>query len=107
MTAEPLKRRPTAQTIRVLKTMLEKPMDEHYGLDISRKTSLKSGSLYPILGRLEHRGWLTSRWEAIDPCQEGRPERRYYSFTHDGYLLAREAVMSKVKFEQTEIVYDG
>ena len=34
-------------------------------------------------------GWLTSRWEDIDPRAEGRPARRYYQLTPDGIELAR------------------
>ena len=29
--------------------------------------------MHPILARLEGVGWLTSRWEDIDPSVEGRP----------------------------------
>jgi len=45
-----------------------------------------------ILARLETVGWLTSRWEDIDPRAEGRPARRYYQFTPDGLELARAAL---------------
>ena len=30
-----------------------------------------------ILARLERCGWLESRWEDIEPAEEGRPRRRY------------------------------
>jgi PadR family transcriptional regulator len=34
--------------------------------------------VHPILARLERAGWLSSRWEAVNPHREGRPRRRYY-----------------------------
>jgi hypothetical protein len=46
----------------------------------------------PILARLETVGWLTSRWEDIDPRAEGRPTRRYYQLTPNGIELARAAL---------------
>ena len=60
---------------------LDKPF---YGLDIIRETGLASGSVYPILHRLETEGWLASRWENIDPTVEARPARRFYSLTAIG-----------------------
>lgn len=89
--AEPLKRI-TKPTRLVLAAFLEAPADEHYGLDVAGVTGLKSGSLYPILGRLEDRGWLSSRWEDVDPSEKERPRRRYYKLTSDGYAMARAAV---------------
>ena len=34
-------------------------------------------------------GWLASRWEDIDPTQEGRPRRRLYRLTGEGEIAAR------------------
>lgn len=74
---------------RVLGKMLEAPTNEHYGLALMRDTGLKSGSLYPILSRLERDGLVGSRWEDIDPSAEGRPRRRLYRLTPDGVIEAR------------------
>ncbi len=71
---------------------MDDPGGEHYGLDIASVTGLKSGSLYPILGRLEDHGWLTSRWEDLDPSEQARPRRRYYRITADGINLAKQAL---------------
>lgn len=71
---------------------MEAPADEHYGLDIADVAGLKSGSLYPILRRLEDHGWLSSRWEDLDPTEEGRPRRRYYKLTVDGIRMATSAL---------------
>ncbi|QPP05269.1 tyrosine-type recombinase/integrase [Streptomyces bathyalis] len=62
-----------------------------------KETGLPSGSLYPVLARLERAGWLRSCREAIDPGAEGRPQRRYYELTPDGLVEARRelAVLSE------------
>ena len=73
---------------------MENPADEQYGLDIANVTGLQSGSLYPILGRLEDKKWPTSRWEDTEPEAEGRPRRRYYKLTGDGIALATHALSS-------------
>lgn len=82
--------RSTEQLGRVLHAMLEDPAAEHYGFDLSRRTHLKSGSLYPILVRMEGSGLVTSSWEDIDPATEGRPRRRYYKLTDAGAETARQ-----------------
>jgi PadR family transcriptional regulator, regulatory protein PadR len=47
---------------------------------------LQPGTAYPILLRLEHEGWVASRWEDIDPRAEKRPARRYYRLTASAAL---------------------
>lgn len=82
----------TRQTERVLATFLRDPRGDRYGLELSRETGLKSGTLYPILARLETAGWVVSEWEQIDPSAEGRRPRRYYRLTRKGEKIARAAV---------------
>jgi PadR family transcriptional regulator PadR len=79
-------------TLQVVSVLLERPTDEHYGLDICRVTKLKGGTVYPILARLESAGWVTSTWESIDPKVEGRHPRRNYRLTSSGWELARQAL---------------
>ena len=74
----------TLQTLQVLGVLLTDPLDEHYGLEISRKSGLLTGSIYPILTRLEAAGWVTSAWENIDESRQGRRRRRYYRLTAEG-----------------------
>jgi PadR family transcriptional regulator PadR len=76
---------------RVLAVFLEDPADERYGLEITRATGLKSGTLYPVLARLEEAGWLRSGWEDIDEREEGRRRRRYYEMTPLGQRHAASA----------------
>ncbi|MDT7798501.1 MAG: PadR family transcriptional regulator, regulatory protein PadR [Actinomycetota bacterium] len=76
--------RMTLQTRLVLHALLQVPESELYGLDLIRATGLGPGTVYPILQRLERAGWLTSRWERVDPSDEARPARRYYALTGEG-----------------------
>ncbi|HTV80660.1 MAG TPA: helix-turn-helix transcriptional regulator [Steroidobacteraceae bacterium] len=79
------------QTLRVLEAFLENPAAEQSGADVQRRSSIASGTLYPILLRLESAGWFTSRWEQIDPVAAGRPRRRLYRLTRTGLARAGEA----------------
>jgi DNA-binding MarR family transcriptional regulator len=84
--------RMTVHTVLVLRTLLENPAEELYGLELCGRAGLASGTIHPILARLEQCGWLESRWEEIDPHEEGRPRRRYYRLSPDGTEPARHAV---------------
>src|SRR6187402_2719152 len=56
-----------------------------HGFDIMDATGLPSGTVYPILGRLERDGYVRSRWEAqTTASREKRPPRRYYEVTAAG-----------------------
>lgn len=79
----------TTAVVKVLAAFLDDPAEDRYGLDLIRDTGLPSGTLYPILVRLERAGWVGAQWEDIDPVAEGRPARRYYRLTPDGVQGAR------------------
>jgi PadR family transcriptional regulator PadR len=80
----------SAQTLKVLGSLLSDPRDELSGADIARLTKLPSGTLYPILLRLEAAGWLSSRWEKESPVDLGRPRRRFYRPTALGARRAKQ-----------------
>jgi PadR family transcriptional regulator PadR len=82
----------TVPTARVLAALLADPDADRYGLDLMAATGLASGTLYPLLHRLMAAGWLTTRWEEIDPAAQGRPARRYYRLTPEGVVRARRAL---------------
>ena len=84
--------RMTLATQLVLRTMLAEPAKEMYGLQICQDAGLPSGTIHPILARLERLGWLESHWEDAVPQEEGRPRRRYYKLTEDGAERARIAL---------------
>ena len=59
--------RMSLQTLRVLEAFLESPADQLSGAEVHQRCRIASGTLYPILLRLEAAGWFVSRWESIDP----------------------------------------
>jgi PadR family transcriptional regulator PadR len=79
--------------------IMQDPTSKYWGYKLSVDSGLRSGSLYPILGRLLEQGWLKDGWEDIDPVAEKRPPRRYYTLTELG---ARElgAVAAKARATQ-------
>jgi DNA-binding PadR family transcriptional regulator len=83
----------TLQVLLVLRALVNAGADERYGLELCEETGLPSGTIYPIIARLEAAKWLESRWE--DPAaHEVRktPPRRYYRLTRDGAELAQSAL---------------
>ena len=61
-----------------------------YGFDLMDATGLPSGTVYPLLRRLEARGLVRSRWERAAAAHgEGRPRRRYYEVTALGESALR------------------
>src|SRR5512133_30640 len=64
-----------------------------HGFDLLDETGLESGTVYPILRRLERAGLVRSRWEAVQRARsEGRPPRRYYELTGAGAEALDEAL---------------
>ena len=64
----------------------------HHGFDIMDATGLPSGTVYPILRRLDREGYLTSTWEKHAIAQrEQRPPRRYYEITGAGEKMLADA----------------
>ena len=64
-----------------------------HGFDLLDETGLQSGTVYPILRRLESAGLVRSRWEAVQRARaEGRPPRRYYELSGAGAEVLRDAV---------------
>lgn len=64
----------------------------HYGFDIMDATGLPSGTVYPILRRLDREALLESAWEKPSTAQrEQRPPRRYYEITAAGEAMLAEA----------------
>ena len=82
-----MKFRFSPQTMLVLDAFLEEIEAWRYGYEISRGTGLKSGTLYPILMRMEERRLLETMWESPDP---GRPPRHMYRLTPEGLQFARQ-----------------
>jgi DNA-binding PadR family transcriptional regulator len=86
--------RMSLQTLRVLEIFLETPTQPLSGADVHQRCPIASGTLYPILLRLETAGWFVSQWETIDPSSAGRPRRRLYRLTPMGLRRASEVFAS-------------
>jgi PadR family transcriptional regulator, regulatory protein PadR len=65
--------------------------EARHGYEISKLIETRSGgvltfhvaSLYPLLYRMEERGWIVGRWVE----RAGQRRRRYYSITKDGRTI--------------------
>ncbi|WP_434693696.1 PadR family transcriptional regulator [Glutamicibacter sp. Je.9.36] len=56
-------------------------------------TGLKTGTVYPILERLEDAGWITSEWDT-DLSRKG-PRRRYFKLAAEAVKYAQEYVSTQ------------
>lgn len=79
----------SSQTRDLVAALLLRPEEWRHGYDLSKETGLKSGTLYPILMRLEKQGWLETRWE--EPAATGRPSRHLYRLQQERIGTARLA----------------
>ncbi len=63
-----------------------------HGFQIMEVTGLPSGTVYPVLRRLERASAVASEWEDESVAREaGRRRRRVYSLNASGQALAEEA----------------
>ncbi len=76
---------PAARSI--LSLLAEAGSGWSYGYDLCRRAGVKSGTLYPLLIRLEEQNHLEARWL---PAEPGRPPRHVYRLTATGHCLASE-----------------
>lgn len=72
---------------RVLGAFLADPAAPRYGYDLMKAACLPSGTMYPLLARLEQQRLVASAWET--PQQEGQRPRKYYRLTGEGIRVAR------------------
>ena len=57
-----VKVRMSGPTLKLLTLLLESPQEERSGASISKATGLGSGTMYPLLQRLEIAKWIEGRW---------------------------------------------
>ena len=82
------RKRALSQHARSLLTALLDARDRwSYGYELASLTGIKSGTLYPLLIRLEGQGYLEAEWQ--QPVASGRPARHAYRLTAAGQRLAR------------------
>lgn len=82
----------TRHVLRLFSLMTSDPLAWWWGVRLSGELDLRSGTIYPLLARLEKAKWLESRWEDVDPAEEGRPRRRLYRLTGQGEAVAAKAL---------------
>lgn len=71
-----------------------------YGFDVMDVTGLPSGTVYPVLRRLDNEGYVRSEWEESEEARErGRPRRRLYRLTGEGRraVVAAEERLSEAR----------
>ena len=90
-----MKLRKTKTQMAVLRLMLDRRTELLCGADFINEAGLFSGTLYPLLERLEEKGIVSSQWEEIDPREAGRPRRKFYRLTGVGETNAR-ALLAEV-----------
>jgi DNA-binding PadR family transcriptional regulator len=71
----------------VLAVLLSARGEWCHGYELARSAKVKSGTLYPLLIRLEAQGYLEAEWQP--PLEGGRPPRHAYRLTPGGVQLAR------------------
>lgn len=71
----------------LLATLLEARDRWSHGYELVTRTGIRSGTLYPLLIRLEAQGYLQAEWQP--PLVSGRPPRHAYRLTAAGQRLAR------------------
>src|SRR6516225_11173393 len=79
--------RMTGPLERVLGAFLADPAAPRYGYDLMKAARLPSGTLYPLLARLEHQKLVTSAWDT--PQQEGQRPRACPSVAKCGMMPSR------------------
>ena len=86
--------RVTPATLDVLEVLIQ-AADELHGFALAKAAYRPTGSVYLILSRLEEAGWVESSWEQANAQNEGRPRRRFYRLTTDGFAAARETLTTR------------
>jgi PadR family transcriptional regulator PadR len=93
----------TYTAVQVARHLLKRPLDQHWGTELRSALALQAGTLYPILGKMQRAGWLTSQWETVTEAREdvalpGRAVRKYYMVTTEGPesgLVALQAMVDR------------
>lgn len=82
----------------VLRTLVDAGKKETYGLAITRSTNLASGTVFPILHRLEAAGWISLRDETLHEKRQrpaSIPARRYIKLTPQGKKAALDILRNR------------
>lgn len=89
--------RTTHALVAVAHVLMDDSAERHWGYDLSKRSGIRSGVMYPILGRMLDEGWLEDGWEdQTQLCGAKRPPRRYYELTAEG-KVALGALLAKAR----------
>lgn len=77
-------RRKTRALIQVALALLDDPRGQHWGYELTKRSGVRSGVLYPMLSRMLEEGWVQDGWENPTTMRDKRPPRRYYELTDHG-----------------------
>lgn len=83
-----IRRRALSGHARRLLALLAEEGGWTHGYDLCRRADIRSGTLYPLLIRLQAQGHLEAEWQ--EPAEPGRPPRHAYRLTESGRQLARD-----------------
>lgn len=84
--------RKTPATAAVLEALLS-ASGAVWGLQVVKETGLKTGTVYPILERLEAAGWVEGVWDTDD--ERKGPRRRYFRLSAEAAPHAHRYVDSQ------------
>ena len=71
----------------LLAELLDARMTWSHGYELAKLANIRSGTLYPLLIRLEGEGYLEAEWQQSP--RSGTPQRHVYRLTASGINLAR------------------
>lgn len=75
----------TYALLMVALALMADPEGQHWGYELSKRSGVRSGVMYPILQRMLDEGWLDDGWEEQPRVGKAkRPPRRYYELTEEG-----------------------
>ena len=92
-----INRRVRKEFLVVLDIYVSNPFKKITGYEIMITTGLKSGTVYPMLLRMEKAGWLCSEREEIDYSRphRNRPPRKFFRITNRGLKAGRKLLAEK------------
>lgn len=75
----------------IIATMLERPRKAYYTRQLCATLNLTSGTISPLLNRMEEAGWVASEFVSAAGSRRGAP-RKYYRFTAGTAAMLRKAI---------------
>ncbi len=80
----------TRTLIRLMEHAIHVFPREFTGYELIKDKKMFSGTLYPLIRRLEREGYLSRRFEEKNELDDGRPARKFLKLTEKGRQLAIE-----------------